>query len=178
MTTSPSLTTPTTQGQVAGWLSPDEFRILEAICDSFFPSLEPPVGSSEAEVAYYRRRASDLHVAFVIAETLALENAEAQADVHQLLKLMTSPVSSLMLAGSAKPFTELSQEQREKYLLAMANSPLGQLRQGYQALKRLAGFIFYSVPNAEGVNPNWEVLDYSAPTPPHKDAPRPITPYK
>src|SRR5207247_8360778 len=28
--------------RVAGWLSPDEFRILEVACDTLLPSLEPP----------------------------------------------------------------------------------------------------------------------------------------
>ena len=126
--------------------------------------------------AYYRRRASDLRVAQLLAETLALENAEAQTQFHHLMSLMASPVSSLLLARSTKPFVELSQEQREKYLFAMANSPLGSLRQGYQTLKRLSGFIYFSVPDAQGVNPNWEVLDYKAPAPPPADTPQPITP--
>ena len=78
---------------------------------------------------------------------------------------MVSPVSSLLLTGSTKPFVELLQEQREKYLFAMANSPLGSLGQGYQTLKRLSGFIYFSVPDAQSVNPNWEVLDYPAPAP-------------
>src|SRR2546422_789657 len=119
----------TGENLVAGWLSPAEFRILEVACDTFLPSLEPPAGSSEAMAAYYRRKAADLHVALLVAETLAQENAEAQADFRRLLGLMTSPLTSLMLVGSAKPFIALSQEQREKYLTAMANSPLAALRQ-------------------------------------------------
>ncbi|HEY6408534.1 MAG TPA: GMC family oxidoreductase N-terminal domain-containing protein, partial [Ktedonobacteraceae bacterium] len=162
--------------RVDGWLSPEEFHILEVACDTFLPSLEPPPGSSEALAAYYRRCASDLNVAQLLAETLAFENAEAQAQFHQLMSLMASPVSGLLLVRSAKPFVDLSQEQREKYLFAMANSPLGALRRGYQTLKRLSGFIYFSVPDAQGVNPNWEVLDYQAPTPPSGDAPQPITP--
>jgi choline dehydrogenase-like flavoprotein len=162
--------------RVAGWLSPEEFRIVEVACDTFFPSLEPPPGSSEALAAYYRRSASDLNVAQLLAETLAFENAEAQAQFHQLMSLMASPVSGLLLAGSAKHFVDLSQERREKYLFAMANSPLGSLRQGYQTLKRLSGFIYFAVPDAQGVNPNWEVFDYPAPAPPPGDAPQPITP--
>ena len=43
--------TRTTQSPVAGWLSPEEFRILEVVCDTLFPSLEPPPGSSEVEAA-------------------------------------------------------------------------------------------------------------------------------
>ena len=89
---------------------------------------------------------------------------------------MASPVTGLILVGSAKPFIALSQEQREKYLTAMANSPLAALRQGYQAMKRLSGFIFFSVPDTQGVNPNWEVLEYPAPAPPPADAPQPIKP--
>ncbi len=166
----------TLENQVAGWLTPKEFSILEAVCETFFPSLTPPSGSSEAVAAYYRRSAGDLHVALLVAETLAQENATSQAQFHQLLSLMASPVSGLLLIGVPKAFVALSLEQREKYLLAMANSPLGQLRQGYQAMKRLTGFIYLSVPNEHGINPNWEVLDYTAPAPPSADAPQPIQP--
>jgi len=76
---------------VAGWLSPEEFVIIETVCDTFFPSLEPPPGSSEPESAYYRRKAGDLHVALLLAETLARENEDAQADFRRLLRLMASP---------------------------------------------------------------------------------------
>src|SRR3989440_9995150 len=89
---------------------------------------------------------------------------------------MASPVSSLMLAGSAKPFVALSREQREKYLFAMANSPVAALRRGYQAMKRLSGFIYFSVPDPQGINPNWDMLDYTAPSPTPSDVPQPIQP--
>jgi choline dehydrogenase-like flavoprotein len=164
------------QEQIAGWLSPKEFSILEIICETFLPSLEPPVGSSPTLAAYYRRSAGDLHVALLIAETLAHEISEKQAEFRQFLALLASPASGLLLIRKAKPFSELPLGQREKYLLALANSPLPQLRQGYQALKRLAGFIFFSVPDAQGSNPNWEVLDYEGPTPP-SNAPRALKPY-
>ena len=167
---------PRTESTIAGWLSPKEFAILEAVCDTFFPSLEPPVGSSEALAAYYRRSAGDLHVAQLLAETLSQENAQAQAAFRQLLALMANPISCLLLAGSAKPFVALPLEKRQRYLLAMAHSPMGQLRQGYQTMKRLAGFIYFSVPNEQGINPNWDVLDYAAPSPPPAGVPQPIQP--
>src|SRR5947209_1999869 len=176
MTITSATETPTIISRVAGWLSPEEFHILEVACDTLLPSLEPPPGSSVALAAYYRRRASDLNVAQLLAETLTFENAEAQTQFHQLMSLMASPVSSLLLAGSAKRFVDLSQEQREKYLFSMANSPMAALRRGFQTLKRLSGFIYFSVPNEQGVNPNWEVLDYTAPALPPADAPQPIAP--
>jgi choline dehydrogenase-like flavoprotein len=176
MAISSSSETKASGNRIAGWLSPEEFRILEVACDTFLPSLEPPPASTEALAAYYRRRASDLNVAQLLAETLAFENAEAQAQFHQLMSLMASPVSSLLLAASPKSFVDLSQEQRERYLFSMANSPLAALRRGYQTLKRLSGFIYFSAPDARGVNPNWEVLDYRASAPAPVDAPQPITP--
>src|SRR3989440_162861 len=176
MTITSATETPTIISRVAGWLSPKEFHILEVACDTLLPSLEPPPGNSTALAAYYRRRASDLNVAQLLAETLTFENAEAQTQFHQLMSLMASPVSSLLLAGSAKPFIDLSQLQREKYLFSMANSPMAALRRGFQTLKRLSGFIYFSVPNDQGVNQNWEILDYPAPAPPPSDAPQPITP--
>src|SRR5450759_4751321 len=149
MAATPSSDTRTTEERIAGWLSPEEFTILETVCDTFFPSLEPPPGSSEIEAAYYRRKAADLRVALLLAETLAQENDDAQADFRRLLRLMASPGTSLVLVRSAKPFVALAQEQREKYLSTMANSPVAALRQGYQTLKRLSGFIYFSVPDLQ-----------------------------
>src|SRR5690348_15945609 len=157
MATPTSSEVKTAPEQVAGWLSSEEFALLETVCDTFFPALEPPPGSTEIEAAYYRRKASDLHVALLLAETLAQENEDARADFRRLLRLMASPATSLILARSAKPFVALTQEQREKYLIAMANSPVAALRQGYQTLKRLSGFIYFSVPDPQGTNPNWAV---------------------
>ena len=175
MTVTPSSATNATENDVANWLSPDEFRILTVVCDTFYPTLDPPAKSSTVLKSYYKRKASDLNVAQLLSETLALENTQAQADFHQLLSAFASPVTGLMLVGRPKAFPDLSQPQREKYLLAMANSPLAALRQGYQVLKRLSGFIYFSVPDAQGINPNWSALDYNAPTPP-TDVPQPIKP--
>lgn len=158
---------------IADWLSPAEFRIVEAVCDTFFPILEPPAGSAPALTAYYRRSARDLNLASLLAETLGQENAEARAEFRQLLALLKNPLSGLLLAGSPRPFAALSQQKREKYLLAMANSPFPQLRQGYHAFKRLTGFLFYAVPDPQGANPTWQALDYTTPQLPPAPTPTP-----
>ena len=150
---------------VAGWLTQDEFSVLEAVCETLLPSLEPPEGSSRPVAAYYRRSAHDLNVAQLVAETLSFENVQAKADFRKLVALLSSPAAGLMLAGVPRPFKALTQEKRETYLTAMANSPLGQLRQGYQSIKRLSGFVFFAATDSTGVNPNWEALDYQAPAP-------------
>jgi choline dehydrogenase-like flavoprotein len=60
----------------------------------------------------------------------------------------------------------------------MSVSPVATLRQGFSALKRLAAFIFYSVPGGDGLNPNWPALGYTpAPPPPSaEEAPKRIRP--
>jgi len=68
-TSSPQATA--TESLVAGWLTLNEFAILEAVCDTLFPSLNPPAGSSEAVVAYHRRCARDLNLAQLVVETLS-----------------------------------------------------------------------------------------------------------
>ena len=89
-----------TGSHIAGWLTPNEFAILEAVCDTLLPPLEPPAGSSEAIAAYYRGSARDLNVAHLVAETLALENPRAQTEFRQLLALLASPAAGLARSAS------------------------------------------------------------------------------
>src|SRR5436305_11619760 len=89
---------------IPGWLTPNEFAILEAICDTLLPSLEPPVGSSEAVAAYYRRSARDLYIAHLLAEKLGEQGQQVQAEIRQFLSMFASKGPSLLLAGSAHPF--------------------------------------------------------------------------
>jgi choline dehydrogenase-like flavoprotein len=151
---------------IAGWLKPEEFAILEAICETLLPSLDPPAGSSQATAAYYRRSAHDLHVAEHIAEKLGAQGEEVHTDIRRFLSLFVAPPAGLLFAGSPRPFMALSQEKRAAYLLALSNSPVQVFRQGYQGIKRLACLIYFSTVDETGVNPNWEVLDYAPPQPP------------
>lgn len=148
------------------WLTPKEFALLEAICDTLLPSLEPPAGSTEVVAAYYWRCARDLHVAELVAEKLGQEGPEVQADIRLFLSLFAAPPIGLFLAGSPRSFLDLPQAKREQFLLALANSPVGAFRQGYQGLKRLAGLVYFSAIDDQGRNPNWMPLAYDAPAPP------------
>lgn len=178
MATTPTISSPQTlaaENRIAGWLTSDDFAILEAICDTLLPSLEPPAGSSEVVAAYYRRSAHDLQIAQRLAEKFAYESPQVHADLRQFLSMFASSGPSLLLVKKASPFRELSQEKREQYLLALANSPLGKIRKGYQAIKRFACLLYYSALDERGVNPNWDMLDYTAPTAPPVVS-QPITP--
>ena len=176
MVTLSSPSTPAREDKIAGWLTPSEFAILEAICETLLPSLEPPVGSNTALAAYYRRSAGDLHLAQLMAETLARQSEDLQAEIRLFLSLFTAPPIGLILAGSPRPFSALTQAQRERYLLALANSPVGPFRQGFQGLKRLAGLLYFSALDEQGNNPNWTVLDYTPPQTRQVTTPAPILP--
>src|SRR5262245_7244843 len=73
---------PQAQAGAATWLTPDEMRALEAVCDTLIPGLAPPEGADDPH-GLYARKASDLNVAQAIAETLALESPESKADFKQ-----------------------------------------------------------------------------------------------
>ncbi|HEY2740369.1 MAG TPA: GMC family oxidoreductase, partial [Thermoanaerobaculia bacterium] len=76
--------------------------------------------------------------------------------------LLETPVLPLLLTGRARGFSALSQEEAERFLLALGNSRLPLLRTGFQALKRLATFLFYSLLDADGENPTWPGIGYTA----------------
>ena len=152
------------------WLSPTELRTLEAVCEALLPSVPPPEGEADS-YGLYARSARDLHVPRLLAETLAAESPESRAEFKQLLALLNQPLAGMVLAGRPQGFAQMSLPARQTALRKMSVSSLGQLRQGFQVVKRLAGFIFYSVPGSEGINPNWSAIGYTpAPPPPTPDA--------
>ncbi|HEX8996487.1 MAG TPA: FAD-dependent oxidoreductase [Ktedonobacterales bacterium] len=166
-TTTTSSTTATTAGD---WLSAAQIRTLEAICDAFFPAVAPPAGEADTH-GLYARTARDLNIAALMAETLAQESPETRAQFAQLLDLLGSPAGGLLLAGRATGLATLPLAAREAALQRMSVSSVATLRQGFSALKRLAAFLFYAAPGADGRNLNWPALGYTpAPAAPSAEA--------
>jgi choline dehydrogenase-like flavoprotein len=159
------MTTPT-------FLSADETRTLEAVCDALIPSISP--ADREDPGGLMSRSASDLDVAGLLVEALAGMDGVTQARFRQLLGFMGSPLFGFLLAGRPRGFAQLPPRLQQRALQRMAESPLPMLRQAFQALKRPATFIFYSAPTG-GVNPNWPAIGYASTAPPAaRDAPKPI----
>ncbi len=146
----------------ASWLSANEMRLLNAICDTLIPARDVPAASDPHGLM--RRPASAMQVAERLAETLAAEDDETRHDLHQLLGILNGPVGGMLLVGRPVGFVAMQPALRERALRAMANSPMARLRQGFQALKRLATFIFYSAPAPDGGdNPNWPAVGFAPP---------------
>jgi choline dehydrogenase-like flavoprotein len=148
------------------WLTPGELRTLEMVCDTLIPTLTAPPGETDP-AGLYARKASDLNIAAALAQTLGQQSEESRAQFKQLLGLFNSPLFGLLLDGRPRRFTRLDAAAREEALRKMAVAGMGQLRQGFEAIKRLATFAFYSAPALDGGdNPNWPALGFTPPPAP------------
>ncbi|MGO8949031.1 MAG: GMC family oxidoreductase N-terminal domain-containing protein [Ktedonobacterales bacterium] len=159
------------------WLTPTQMRTLEAICEALAPPVPPPDGEADL-YGLYARSARDLPVAQLICEALALDTPENRRDFQRLLGTLNSPLAGMVLAGRPQGFAQLSLAARETALRKMSTSSRADLRQGFQAVKRLALFLFYAAPGEDGHNPNWPALGYERPPlpPPAEAVPKPIHP--
>jgi len=140
-------------------LSAAERRTLQSVGTAFLPVLAPQEGD---DPRLFALDAAALKVPVAMEETIAALGADKQAELRRLLGLLGTPVLPLLLTGRARRFTDLTQEEAERFLLAMSNSRLPLLRTGFQALKRLATFLFYSLLDVGGENPTWPAIGYTS----------------
>jgi choline dehydrogenase-like flavoprotein len=118
--------------------------------------------------------ASDLDAAALIEMAL---DAETSPDEKRLfrtaLSSLENPLVCLASSGSATPFGRRDTVGREKLLQAWSTSRIPLLRQGFQTIKRLAGYTFLAAPEpgSGGRNPNLAALGYPEPWKPPHEAP-------
>ena len=149
-------------------LSPDERTTLLWVCGALFPRLEA-TGGDDAEL--FTADAISLGVPGAIEEALAAVPQEQVQDFRLLLRALDHPLFVLGIIGKAKSFRSLRAEDRERVLLAMATSSVPLARKGFQAVKRLASFLFYSLMDERRRNPTWRGIGYAPiPTMPARDA--------
>ena len=133
----------------ASGLSDRERAVLAAACDAFHPPLEPRHGE---DLLLFSTRASDLGVAQAAEKAIALLAEKERRELSLFLRLLDGPLLGLVSTGSARKLEKRSAPDREKLLLALATSRVPEFRSGFQALKRLSSFLFYSLPDADGRN--------------------------
>ena len=123
-------------------------RALAAVCDTFVPGGDGlPSANAIAVPAKLR------------AEVEALGRPTLVAELDQFLDVIESPLANLALVGRAVRFSELSHDERERYLKRWAASPLPLKRRAFQVLKRLALLYAYGM---EG-SPYWSLAGYRWP---------------
>ena len=146
-------------------LTPREQETISSICDTLIPSLPSEPNDSPDTRAFYSRAASDIGVdkalAQIIDETLEPGRRE---EFRRLLSTMDSRFLNLFLSGRPSKYLELGNEEKERYLASWRDSRIGSKRSGFQALKRLACFLAYTLVNERGSNPNWKEIGYPGPS--------------
>jgi choline dehydrogenase-like flavoprotein len=152
--------------------SVQELETLRAACDTIIP----PLPNAGEPASFYHRTASDLGVDRRIVEVIRDQFGPRQtAQIHQLLRTFESPGLNLLLDGRPTRFTRLAPESRIAYLRRWRDSRLPIKRSGFQTLKRLTCFLYYSTPGPTGPNPNWPDIGYTGtipepPVPPPPDS--------
>jgi len=109
----------------------------------------------------------------------ALEGAADPAQVRQLrlvLRLVESRLVNLVLAGTPRPFRDLSPPARERYLVGWADSRLALRRTAFHGLRKLLTFLAYADPGDGVPNPLLAAIGYRPDDPPPTSSPTPIVP--
>ncbi len=138
-------------------MSDPKLAALQAICNSFiaaFNTHDDPYG-------YWARSAQDMKVAERIMSLIQQAKTEDKEQFKQLLQLISSPMLGVSWLGPLKPAHKLSPAQRDKLLHRWANSPISEIRNGFNVLRKLCALLYYGdIPEGEMDNPSWNALGY------------------
>ena len=118
-------------------LSADEHAVLAAVVARIVPG-------DGADARWPRAEALDC--AGRLDALMATVHPDVGNDFRRLLRLCESGFVGTFTAGSPRPFTRAPAAEQDARLEAWRRSRLALLRSGYQALKRLAGAVYYSSP--------------------------------
>ncbi|MGZ4231338.1 MAG: GMC family oxidoreductase N-terminal domain-containing protein [Solirubrobacteraceae bacterium] len=137
-------------------------RALEQICDAFCPSGEG------------LRSATELGVPDgVVAAITRNPRPSERKQLAMLLSMWDSVVLGALGGAGLKRWSSLTADQRERVLLAWADSRAPQRRAAFQALRKAALLFYYMLPGPEGArNPAWDAVGYDGPLGTLPDAPR------
>ncbi len=120
-------------------LSARQRRALEAICDTFAPA-----GNGWPS-------ASEMGVPDAIARGLGSAPRNAvRAQFLQLLDFWDSRIHSLGAIGRFARFSSLTPEAREWVLLSWADSGIKRRRAAFQALRKVIGLLYVTLPATDG----------------------------
>ena len=161
-----------------------QLQTLRAVCDTLIPSLPAPENLSENARRLYARAASELHVAEFLDTALpeVIESA-AQLQLKLFLDALDQPLVN-SLFGHSRAFRLMTLPEQTEILVRWSESPIPMQRQAFQAIKRLAFFMFYTLPTdaykntGSYTNPNWAALGYNGPPKADPTDARPIQPLR
>jgi choline dehydrogenase-like flavoprotein len=134
-----------------------KFAALEALCNTFIAE----INTDDDPKGYWARSAKDMKVAERIMTLIEQSKTEDREQFDQLLRLISSPMLGVTWLGPLKPAHKLSPAQREKLLRKWSTSPISEIRNGFNVLRKLSTLLFFGdIPDGESDNPSWNALDY------------------
>jgi choline dehydrogenase-like flavoprotein len=144
-------------------LTEAELRALSLACDTIVPEVKDTRSARE----FYARRATEIGVDKALADAIESKLEPGSRERYiRLLRIFDSRLYNLVLTGRPTKFSRLDDRGRADYLKGWRDSRVAAKNAGFQALKRLTCFLFYTVPDETGRNPNWEAIGYPGPRPP------------
>ena len=111
-----------------------ETEALDALCDTFVPSL---AFEKDEDPALFSMSAADLGVSARVAAALELIEPAKREAFRFFLRLLENPLFMATVSASARGFSRLPQAAREKVLQRLARSAVPQLRSAYQGARSL-----------------------------------------
>ncbi|WP_280312740.1 GMC family oxidoreductase N-terminal domain-containing protein [Nocardia abscessus] len=136
---------------------------LNLICDTFNPGDGLTLPSASA-----------IGAVDTVFQILGRNPREAEKkQLATLLNLWDSRLTGLLTGSGPRRFSSLSQQQRERALLRLADSRFEPVRVIFQALKQASLLSYNITPGPAGANPLWKEIGYPAPTGPLPTAPAP-----
>jgi choline dehydrogenase-like flavoprotein len=138
-------------------LTDRERASLVAICDGFHPALTVESGD---DPLLFGASASDLGVPAAAEEAIGMLAAPDQRELCRLLALLDFAPVARLVGGPMRGVTQMTADERGRMLWSMATSRIPQLRSGFQALKRLSGFLYFTNTDETGQNRIWPSVGY------------------
>lgn len=147
-------------------LSEKQRATLEALCDTFVPSVDTDT-HDELERGFMARSATDLACAPQIEGLMG--DVMTPEEIAQF--------AGLLDALAAEGFLDADVEGRTALIHGFSDQD-PEAKHGLKALKGLTVLLFYGLPDENGSNPNWEAIGYpgpKAPPPSPEAAPKTLT---
>ena len=116
-------------------LTAREAEALNALCDTFFPSL---AFESDEDPTLFSMSAADLGVAARVENALGVIDSAKSDAFRFFLRLLENPVFIASVSSKATRFSRMSQQAREGVLRRLSRSRVPQLRSAFQGARSLA----------------------------------------
>ncbi|PYO50315.1 MAG: hypothetical protein DMD72_02745, partial [Gemmatimonadetes bacterium] len=150
-----------------------ETEALDALCDTFVPSL---AFEKDEDPALFSMSAADLGVSGRVMQALDMIEAAKRDSFRFFLRLLGNPLFMASVSRSASRFSQLSQAQRERVLQRLARSAVPQLRTAYQGARSLAMLHTYAANGTPESDALLSAIGYEPELNPKSTAPHiPIT---